>query len=152
MKALLSACLVVLTSCSSEIDGDECSAPTHETYSGVALAVATGTATFATDNPDCTFVVTGSEALADEVFAAWKRSPYEGDIRPIYLSLDGQISPGKTPELAPWFEVTKVREVSVRFSKEQAQAAFKLRMGRDLPAPRTKEAENEPQERIRLTD
>lgn len=152
MRALLSACLVVLTSCTSEVEGENCAAPTHETYSGVALALASGTATFATDNPYCAFVIAGSDALADEVFAAWKKSPYEGDIRPIYLSVDGQIKPRKTAELAPWFRVTNVREVSVRFSKEQAQAAFKLQMARDLPALRTEEVENEPQERVHLTD
>lgn len=155
MRALLPTSFFVLTSCTSgipEVADESCATPRHETYSGVALALPTGTATFATDNPYCAFVVTGNDVLHHEVFAAWKRSPYEGDIRPIYISVDGQIIPRERTELAPWFRVTNVRDVSVRFSREQAQVAFKLRMARDLPAYRTKAAKNDPQERIRLTD
>ena len=145
----------MLTSCTSEVAevvDDRCFAPPSDTYSGVALALATGTATFATDSPYCAYVITGNDALADEVFAAWEKSPYEGDIRPIYVSVDGQIIPNKTAELAPLFQVTNTREVSVRFSEEQAQEAFELRMGQDLPAYRAEAAENDPKKRIHLTD
>ena len=151
-RTITCACLVVLTSCTSETDADQCSDPILETYSGVAIALATGGATFASENPYCAFVVTGGDALADEVFAAWKKSPYEGEFRPIYISVDGQVIPNKTAKQASWFKVTNVREISVRFSEEQAQAAFRLRMAKDLPALRAKAADNEPQERVLLTD
>lgn len=152
MRALLSVCLALLVSCTPDVTDEKCSGPAHESYSGVALALATGTATFATDSPYCAFVITGSDALRDEIFEAWKESPYGESNRPIYLSVEGQIIPSKKEGRIPWFEVTNVREVSARFSKEDAQAAYELRWASDLPALRTDAADDEPQERVILTD
>ena len=142
----------MLTGCDAEVTNRGCLTSGHETYSGVALALDSGAATFATETPYCPFVVTGTDALADKVFAAWKDSPYEGDIRPIYIYVDGEIKPNKNAELAPWFEVTNVREVSVSFSDAEAQKAFKLRMALELPARKRGAPEDDPEKRVQLTD
>lgn len=155
MKALLPFCSIILISCapngSSDLD-DICSTSAHKSYSGVALALATGTATFAFENPYCPFVLTGPNSLRDEVFVQWTNSPYQGDIRPIYISIEGEILSEAEAGKVPYFRAQTIHEISVDFSQEQARRAFDLRMAMPIPERRIGPAKSDPDERARLTD
>ena len=152
-KCAIAFTMLILSGCNSN-------SPKHsdevcfsrETYKGVVLALATGTATFATNRPYCAYVIVGNDELYDRIFEAWRASPYGGDLRPIYLSIEGKIVPQDDPAKAPYFKVYTVNEISTRFTKEQAKAAFRLRINLPLPNRRTDGEEEQPHERTILTD
>ena len=143
-------------------DAPTCAARELRSFEGVVLALATGTATFATEDPSCAYVLIGSDDVLDEVFAAWKTSPYEspiGEIRPVYVAVDGDVIVreekqvgGKRFTPVPYFQVHKINEISDQFSEGQARAAFWLRMSMPLQHRHPKSVAEDPQERVQLTD
>ncbi len=155
--ACVLALALLLTSC-GEITKDDCKTELPSGYSGIAIAMETGAATFAISD-HCAFMVSGSNEVYDRIFEAWRASPYEGDLRPIYISASGSVIPNEVrdwmPEdakLTPYFVVSELRETSTDFTRDQADFAFRMRLGRPAPPPRSGDGGDDPETRLILTD
>lgn len=129
MRELVLLGSLMISACSQSL-GEESDCPSHGDfhYEGVVLVTEAGDSTFALAD-DCAFFVSGPEGYYESVRAAWSRSPYRDEIRPIFLSATGMIE--ARDGLADLFLIRSVREVSVDFTSHDARDQFQLRMGRD---------------------
>ena len=145
----LLVCLVALTfgGCA-----DKCKVPEDGAYEGVVLAIGSGVATFATQQSRCVYKVVGTGSVQDRIYEQWRISPYEGEIRPVYVSIRGTVIRAKEKDQADIFDVKELRDASVVFAEEQVAAAFSARLGRRSPKRWTGGERNDPDKRIELTD
>lgn len=150
MKTVLRLAIIALlagsTNQSTSKQSEVCLSDSHAKYIGVALAISTGDATFATANPYCAYRINGSSDVYDRIFQAWLAAPYEGEIRPIFISLEGKVGPGRSPNEVMSFDVKAVRKISAASDESDATKQFKRRFNTPLPRHRIgidKDAPNE---------
>ena len=129
MKELILLGAMLSSACSQSLDEQSnCPSSGEFSYKGVALATGAGDSTFALAS-DCVFFVSGDKTYYENVQAAWTKSPYRDDVRPIFLSATGRVEAREN--LASVFRIGSVREVSLDFTSHDARDQFQLRMARD---------------------
>jgi hypothetical protein len=129
MRELILLGLVLASACSQNLDDQsDCPSSGEFHYEGVALATRAGDSTFALAT-ECAFFVAGPETFYESVRAAWSKSPYRDEIRPIFLSATGKVEARE--DLTAVFRIRSVREVSVDFTRTDARDQFQLRMARE---------------------
>lgn len=132
-SSLIPVCLFSLNSCGLSPDPcEEYISSFSGKYSGVALATKGGDVTFA-GNAECGVVVDGKFDFLREIGEVWEKSPYEGVLRPIYIKVAGRIDRPKDGAKAPILRVSKVMDISLSFTEDEAREQFWKRMRSEPP-------------------
>lgn len=113
-------------------DNGRCIDEFSGSYSGVALATEGGDSSFAT-SAHCPIFITGNEDYYQKVREAWRKSPYQGDIRPVYVEIQGNLYDRRQSNLAPLLKVGTRFYVSTDLDPNEVAKQFRLRMDRDAP-------------------
>ena len=131
-KSLVSISIALLTlSCSAP--STVCylkTLPHRKHYSGVAITEGLGGLIFA-ESSNCSVYVLNTQHLDADLTKLWSLSPYEyKGLRPVFVDLEGSISPPEKLGQAAVFKIEKANEVSLRFTEEQVHTQFWLRAHR----------------------
>lgn len=125
--------IFTLAACQNPQAGDgRCTGEFNGSYSGIALATEAGDSSFAT-SAHCPIFITGNEEYYRKVREAWRASPYQGDIRPVYVEIEGQLYDRRKSNLAPLMKVGTRFYVSNDLDPNEVAKQFRLRMDRDVP-------------------
>lgn len=147
MRLLL--CVLALTAGGC---AERCKVSEDGAYEGVVLAINTGDATFATQDSKCVYKVVGTGSFNDRIFDQWQNSPYEGHLRPVYVSIRGAIIRSTEKDRADIFDVKELRAASVTFSEQQVAEAFYARLRQPPPKRWAGGRRDDGDERVQLTD